>query len=244
MSSEPDIRVPSGGDNELRPVEPVRDWRPRLWTAGRLNPCPELLLTSGPRHPRSEAIRALRTRLLLARDGARHAGMFAVMSPCAGEGRSQLCAELAIAFAQLGRTTLLIDADLRNPRQHRLFGEHNRSGLAQALHRNEAPWIHGISGIAPLALLTSGGVPSNPLELLSASRFEQIVAGCRRDFEFVVIDTPPATRYSDALAIAAVAGRVLIATRARATSFEALSEMVRQLAATPTHVAGAVINRF
>jgi receptor protein-tyrosine kinase len=244
MISEPEIHPSSAGDSEMRPMEPVRDWRPRLWTAGRLSPCPELLQASQPRHPRSEAIRALRTRLLLARDDTHHAGMFAVMSPCAGEGRSQLCAELAIAFAQLGRTTLLIDADLRNPRQHRLFGEHNRSGLAQALHRNESPWIHGVSGIAPLALLTSGGVPTNPLELLSASRFEKIVTGCQRDFEFVVIDTPPATRYSDALAIAAVAGRVLIVTRARATSFTAVTEMVRQLAATSTHVAGAVINRF
>jgi capsular exopolysaccharide synthesis family protein len=243
MSSEPDIR-PVGDDGELRPLAPVRDWRPRLWNGDRLEPCPELLLVNEPRHPRCEAIRALRTRLLLARDSARYTGVLAVTSPGAAEGRSELCAELASAFAQLGRATLLIDADLRNPREHRLFGEHNRSGLAQALHRNESPWIYGVSGIPPLAVLTSGGIPENPLELLSAGHFEQVLAGCRRDYEFVVIDTPPATRYSDALAIAAVADRVLVVTRARATSFEALTDMVRQLSATSAHVAGAIINRF
>lgn len=202
------------------------------------------MLANEPRHPRCEAIRALRTRLLLARENPRYSGLLAVMSPGAAEGRSELCAELAIAFAQLGRATLLVDADLRNPSQHRLFGEHNRSGLAQALHRNDSPWVYAVSGISHLALLPSGGVPQNPLELLSALQFEQIVAGCRRDYEFVIIDTPPAARYSDALAIAAVAGRVLVVTRARTTSFETLSEMARQLAATSTHVAGAVINRF
>ncbi len=244
MNAEADIKPPHSVDSELRVVEPVTDWRPRLWSAQRLKPCSELLVANEPRHPRSEAIRALRTRLLLARDNARRPGTFAVMSACPAEGRSELCAELAIAFAQLGRATLLIDADLRNPRQHRLFGEHNRSGLAQALHRHESPWIYGVQGTPHLALMTSGGIPANPLELLSAGGLEQIIAGCQRDYEFLVIDTPPATRYSDGLAIAAVAGRALVVTRARKTSFQQLTEMARQLAATSAHVAGAVINRF
>ena len=244
MNAEPDLKPPHGVDSELRVVEPVTDWRPRLWSGQRLKACSELLVANEPRHPRSEAIRALRTRLLLARDNARHPATFAVMSACPAEGRSELCAELAIAFAQLGRATLLIDADLRNPRQHRLFGEHNRSGLAQALHRHESPWIYGVQGTPHLALLTSGGIPANPLELLSAGGLEQIIAGCQRDYEFLVIDTPPATRYSDGLAISAVAGRALVVTRARKTSFQDLTEMARQLAATSVHVAGAVINRF
>jgi protein-tyrosine kinase len=240
MNAGPDMLTEDKSDL----VEAVTELRPRLWNTDRLEPFSGLSIAHDPLHPRSEAIRSLRTRLLLARDGSRHAGTFAVMSACAGEGRSELCAELAIAFAQLGRATLLIDADLRNPRQHRLFGGQNRSGLAQALHRNEPPWTYGVSGIPHMALLTSGGAPANPLELLSAGRFEQVVAACQREYEFIVIDTPPGGRYSDALAIAAVAGRALVVARARTTSFASLTELVRQLAATSARVVGAVINRF
>lgn len=242
MNAGPDIQATDNG--ELRLIEPLTELRPRLWSAERLAPSTDLILAHRPMHPRSEAIRSLRTRLLLARDSSRHPGTFAVMSACAREGRSELCAELAIAFAQLGRATLLIDADLRNPRQHRLFGGQNRSGLAQSLNRNEPPWIYGVSGIPHIALMTSGGVPENPLELLSAGRFEQLVTACQRDYEFIVIDTPPGARYSDGLAIAAVAGRSLVVARACKTSYEHLTDLTRQLAATSAHVVGAVINRF
>src|ERR1700723_1038122 len=96
---------------------------------------------------RSEKIRALRTDLMLLNDSAQRGNVFALVSPGRGEGRSQLCAELAISFAQLGRRTLLLDADLRHPRQHVLFTADNQWGLAQALSLGEAPYLHGVDGL-------------------------------------------------------------------------------------------------
>jgi protein-tyrosine kinase len=227
-----------------RPLPPPQDRRPVVGYAEHLRPCADLVVAHDPRHQCGEAIRALRTKLLLTRDNTQQTGTFVVLSPCPGEGRSQLCAELAIAFAQLGRATLLVDADLRCPRQHALFGAHNHWGVTQALCQREPPRLRGIQGVPDLALLTSGGTPENPLELLSGDRFEALVNLWQRDYEFILIDTPPATRYSDALAIASVARRALVVCRARTTSFKDLKEMTRHLASAPTHVVGAVINRF
>jgi protein-tyrosine kinase len=214
-----------------------------LWQGNPLKPSELLLLAHDPGHPRSESIRSLRTELLL-RTRNQGTGVLVLLSPCAGEGRSQLSAELAIAFAQLGRRTLLVDADLRRPRQHVLFGAENDRGLAEALVDNGAIKLHGIEGLPQMALLTSGVLPPNPLELLAGIRFERLIAEWRRSFEFVVFDTPPATESSDAITVAAAAGQVLILSRANVTPFNALKEMSRKLETTHARTLGAVIGSF
>ncbi len=214
-----------------------------LWQGNPLKPSELLLLAHDPGHPRSESIRSLRTELLL-RTRNQGTGVLALLSPCAGEGRSQLSAELAISFAQLGRRTLLVDADLRRPRQHILFGAENDRGLAEALVDNGAVNLHGIEGLPQMALLTSGVLPPSPLELLAGTRFERLIAEWRRSFEFVVFDTPPAAESSDAITVAAAAGQVLILSRANVTSFKALKEMSRKLETTHARTLGAVIGGF
>lgn len=214
-----------------------------LWEGSQLKPSELLLVAHDPGHPRSEAIRSLRTELLL-RTRNQGTGILAIVSPCAAEGRTQLSAELAIAFAQLGRRTLLVDADLRRPRQHVLFGAENDKGLAQALVDSGAIHLHGIEGLPQMALLTSGVLPPNPLDLLSGARFERLMAEWRRSFEFVVLDTPPAAETSDAITVATAAGQVLILSRANVTPFSALKEMSRTLEKTHARTLGAVIGKF
>jgi protein-tyrosine kinase len=215
-----------------------------LWEGERLKPSELLLLAHDPNHPRSESLRTLRTELLLRTRNVGITGVIALLSPCAAEGRSQLAAELAIAFAQLGRRTLLVDADLRRPRQHVLFGAENAKGLAQALVDGGAIHLRGIEGLPQMALLTSGALPPNPLELLSGVRFERLMAEWRRSFEFVVLDTPPVAESSDAITVATVAGQVLILSRAGVTPFNSLKEMSRKLEATHARALGAVIGKF
>jgi len=247
MSVEPESQTPREPDGELSIIEAVRKrqiQQARAWQADQVCPSKALALAYDSRHRRGEAIRALRTKLLLVRDRTRESGALAVLSPCSGEGRSHLCAELAIAFAQLGSRTLLVDADLRWPRQHLLFATHNQWGLVQTLCHSEPPRVHGVQGLEHLSVLTAGAAPPNPLELLSGERFQQLVRSWQHDYEFVIFDTPPVTQYSDGLAIASAARRALIVCRAPVTSFKDLKEMTRQLAAAPTHVVGAVINQF
>lgn len=215
-----------------------------VWTGTPLAPGRDLVLAHDPDSPRSEALRSLRTELLIRTKGRPRSGIIALSSPSAGEGRSQLAAELAIAFAQLGRRTLLVDADLRRPRQHELFGAENKTGLSQVLADGADPWLHGIENLPQMALLTSGGLPRNPVELLSGRRFEQMLNDWARSFEFVLLDTSAATDFSDALAVATVARNVIVLGREKKTSFSALTRLCRNLHTTQANILGAVINNF
>jgi receptor protein-tyrosine kinase len=170
--------------------------------------------------------------------------VIALVGPGRGEGRSQLCAELAIAFAQLGRRTLLVDADLRHPRQHVLFTADNQWGLAQTLALGESPYLNAVEGLPELVVLTAGALPPNPLELVSHRRFERLISELRRQYDFIVIDTPAVSLYADALQIATVAQRVLMVTRTEATSFQSMKDTLRRLAVTESKILGAVINKF
>lgn len=207
-------------------------------------PSQRLVLAHWPYHPRSEKIRMLRTELLLRHEKSESANVVAVLSPCASEGRSQLAAELAIAFAQLGRPTLLVDADLRHPQQHVLFNADNTQGLSEAIAREEAPRFQPVQGLPSLFLLTAGAPPPNPLELLSDRRFEVMASEWQQHFQFVVFDTPPVSRYADGLAVATIVGRVLSLSRARETPYRETRDMMRRLGATQSRILGAVINHF
>lgn len=210
----------------------------------RVTPGPSLTLVHNPDSERSERLRALRTELLLLNEGARGANVVPVLSANPGEGRSQLAAEIAISFAQLGRRTLLVDADLRSPRQHALFGSTNEHGLSRSIVQFEKPVYHPVAGLQHMHLLTSGPVPPNPLELLSDGRFERLFNDWRNNYEFLVLDTPAVSRCADALAVATIAGRVLIASRAQHASFRSNRELLRRLATTQAKTLGAVLNHF
>jgi len=193
--------------------------------------------------PRAERIRELRTRLAVA-VGSEQRSAIAITSPGAGEGRTRLAAEVAISFAQLGRSTLLVDADLRRPQLHLLFGVRNGPGLCQGLERGTAPHLYAVGDIPALRLVTAGSSLRNPTDLLSQHSFKLMVDEWHKTFELVVIDTPPMTQYADAQAIAAVAGSALTVSRANHTPFAGIEHMLRQLLAAGSDVAGTVISHF
>lgn len=209
-----------------------------------VEPSDRLIMAHDPYDPRYEKIRALRTELLLRRESTDRADIIALLSPCPGEGRSLLSAELAIAFAQMGRPTLLVDADLRRPQQHLLFGTDNRQGLSQAIEYGTKPQLHSVRGLARMSVLTAGEVPANPLELLSSNVFASMIEDWRDNFEFVVIDTAPVKHFSDGLAVASLVGRVLALSRAQRTPYRDMQDMLRRLAATRSQILGAVISHF
>lgn len=195
-------------------------------------------------HPRNEQISALSTDLLLLQDSTQRSKPFAFVSPGRHEGRSQLCAELAIAFARLGRRTLLVDADFRHPRQHVLFDSDNQFGLSQALAQDNSPYLNTVEGLPQLTVLTSGPVPDNALELLSHTRFARLMGSLGNQYDFVVIDTPAVSQYPDALQVASLVRSVVAIGRAGSTSFKDMKDMLRRLAVANATTLGAVFNRF
>jgi protein-tyrosine kinase len=203
-----------------------------------------LMLVHDPDSPFSEQIRALRTELLLLNAAPRSGNVLAILSPCKGEGRTQLCAELAIAFSQLGQRTLLVDADLRRPRVHALFESDNVSGLGQALTSGGAPSLLGVEKLPHLSVLISGPSIPNPLELLTNGHFQRQLGDWRKKYSVIIIDTPPITDFADGLAISSLAEQVVIVGRSDSTPHKNMKEMLRRMGATQSRIVGAVINSF
>ena len=211
---------------------------------GMVKAGPSLILVHDPDNTYSEQIRALRTELLLLNGASRSGNLIVILSPCQGEGRTQLCAELAIAFSQLGQRTLLVDADLRRPRVHALFESDNTVGLGQSLTSGGAPLLLGVEKLPHLSVLIAGPSVPNPLELLTNGHFQRQMSDWRKKYNMVIIDTPPITEYADGLAIASFAEQVLIVGRADSTPHKNMKEMLRRMAGTQSRIVGAVINSF
>jgi chain length determinant protein tyrosine kinase EpsG len=196
--------------------------------------------------PQLEALRALRSQLMLRwfdNDPARKA--LAIISGERREGRSYIAANLAVVFSQLGQHTLLVDADMRNSSQHKLFGLDNSGGLSEALSGRGGPvTIRHISGLPELWVLPAGASPPNPLELLARPRFPQLLAELGQKFAIIILDSPAATDYADAQTLAVRAGAALIVARKNATRMwqvRGVSDSVAQGNAT---IVGTVLNDF
>ena len=206
-----------------------------------------LVAAYAPFGPQGQMFGALRSQLMLRwfdNEPARKA--LAIISAGRSEGRSYVAANLAVSFSQLGQKTLLVDADMRNPTQHALFGVDNRNGLSAALAgRSELQAvIQHVPGLLGLSVLPAGARPPNPLELLARPLFPQLLAELAQQFDIILLDTPSTAECADAQTIAVRAGAALIVARKNATRMwhvRGVSDTVAHASAT---VIGTVLNDF
>jgi protein-tyrosine kinase len=206
----------------------------------------ELIAAYEPFSLGAEALRALRSELMLRWfDQSRGRNALAIASAATGEGRSFLAANLALVFSQLGLRTLLIDADMRHPRQHQLFGLPNRDGLSALLAgRSSIDAIAAVPGLPELALLPAGPVPPNPQELLSRPMFLQVLQQLKSQFDVILLDTPPTDLCADAHSVAAHAGAALVVARNNVSQMQALRNLVATMGQTKAVIVGTVLNEF
>jgi len=206
----------------------------------------ELVVAFEPFNPCAEQIRALRTQLLIRwSNGGTTSRQLALVSPGLKDGRSYLAANLAVAFAQLGRRTLLIDADLRRPRQHQIFNVPDNTGLSSVLSgRAGREAVVSVPEFGSLALLPAGAPPPNPVELLSRDTFPTLLRELRNDFEVILFDTPPAGSCADAPTVAFQAGSVLILARKDHTRLADTTKLMHQMTDAGAQTLGTVCNSF
>lgn len=207
---------------------------------------PELVTAVSPFGEQAEVFRELRTRLLLEHldpPQPRHA--LAVLSTEVGDGKSYCAANLAISLSQMGRRTLLIDADLRRPRVHQLFGLANRHGLSAVLagHQSAATALHTVAELPSLELLLAGSVPPNPQELLQRPTFTLLLQELLERFDHVIVDTPAASQGADARLLAAKCGAALIVGRQGRSRLTDLQALAGAMARTATRLTGVLINQ-
>lgn len=208
---------------------------------------PELVTMNQPFSVQAEAFRAIRsqitTRVFAEDDGPRRA--LAVVSPESGDGKTYFAANLAVTLAQLGGRTLLVDADMRGPRQHEVFGLENNAGLSGILSgRAESKVVQQAQGIPSLFVLPVGITPPNPLELVERPAFSLLIRELIAKFDHVVVDTPAMIYGADATCIAARCGAALVIARRNESRVGALQNLVSTLADTPAKLAGVVMNEF
>lgn len=206
---------------------------------------PELVTALDPFDEASEMFRDVRAQLVMgvmAPDLPRRG--LAVLSPNIGDGKSYFAANLAVVFSQLGGRTLLIDADMRTPRQHLLFnipaGHAGLSGILAG--RTEDDVIHELPNLPGLFLLPAGTVPPNPLELVQRPTFALLLQEVCTKFDHVIIDSPAASHGADARVLAAISGTALIIGRRDHSRVDAIANLTNQLNKARVRLAGVVIN--
>ena len=212
--------------------------------AGSANIGRELVVARQPFHPRAEEMRALRTHLSIRwSKGHVRRRVLAIVSPGPREGRSYVTANLALAFAQVGERTLVIDADLRAPRQHAIFSIPDRLGLSAALSgRAAGGGVMPVPEFGPLSVLPAGAPPPNPQELLSRPALAVLLHELGMQFDVILVDTPSANLYADAHAIAYQAGNALVVVRKDKTRLSDTRNVIREIGDMGTQVVGTVLN--
>ena len=203
--------------------------------------CAPELVVNDPAGARAETLRELRSQLILRWFG--ECRTLAVLGARARDGAGTVAANLAIVMAQLGEPTLLIDANLRTPTQHSLFGVAPAVGLSDLLQNRDVhdEAVRPVVGIDNLHLLAAGPVPVNPQELVSRTPFIYLMKTLPERFRAVIVATPPALDYADAQVIAARARGCLLVTRRHRTRIADVERVKSQLEPGQALLLGGVI---
>ncbi len=215
----------------------------------------KLISVNQPRSPIAEAYRSLRTGVQFSVIDSTENTAIIVTSPSPSEGKSITSANLAVVLAQAGHKVLLIDADLRRPVLHKVFGVDNRLGLTELLrflHPNDLEdtvvallqQLARPTAVEGLSLLTSGPIPPNPSELLGSQTHRRLIKQLKEYYEFIVLDSPPTLIVTDAVVLSTQVDGVILVIDSEKTERNPLRLAVERLQEVNAHVLGVVANKM
>jgi polysaccharide biosynthesis transport protein len=168
--------------------------------------------------------------------------VIAVTSSMPGEGKSFVAANLAVAKVQMGYRVLLIDADMRRPRQHKIWEQPNFMGLSEVLV-GQGDFVGIVQeAIHNLDILSAGTIPPNPAALLDSQRMRVLLEQASKDYDFVIVDTPPLTAVTDALLVSKMVDGILLVVRPGVVEKDAVAATQMQLEQSGQRVLGMVMN--
>jgi len=203
---------------------------------------PLLVTEDDARRPLTESFRTLRTNLLFlaTRD---HVKTLIVTSPAPGDGKTTVCANLAISLTQAGYQVVLIDGDLRKPRIHAAFGLDNRRGLTDVLLEGASVADVVVdAGVPNLRVIPSGRATDQPTELLGGPRMRDVVEACKQAADFVIIDSPPVVAVADPSVLAMNSDGIIV-VMTQETGRRTLTQARTQLQKVGARILGVVVNR-
>lgn len=218
------------------------------YSQSRHAPSDELVVALQPFSEQAEAFRAMRSQLMmrLYNNEGQQRQAIAVLSPESGDGKTYFAANMAVAFSQLSGRTLLVDADMRNPRQHQVFGvDPGGVGLSTILsNRAEPNVIQPVPDLPNLFILPVGTIPPNPLELVERPAFGLLMRELLSKFDYVLVDTPAAAYGTDGAVIASKCGAALVIARQDKSQLAAMQKMLQTVSVGAPKIVGAVFNEF
>ena len=201
----------------------------------------ELPLLDNPYSPVSTSFEMLQTNLGFTVSD-KELRVILVTSATPGEGKSFVAANLALAAAYVGRRVLLVDADMRLPRQHRIWEIHNLLGLSNIL-AGQAQLENAVQEVSPLVnMLPAGKIPPNPVALLDSQRMATLVEEASKDYDFIIIDTPPLTAVTDPLIVGKYVDGLLLVVRPGQVEYSAVTAAKSLLNQAKVPILGMVVN--
>jgi capsular exopolysaccharide synthesis family protein len=210
----------------------------------RLTPKWNLITEINPKSPISEGYRMLRTNIEYSSID-QSLQIIMVTSSKPSEGKSTTCANMAVAFAQTNKRVLLIDADLRKPTQHHIFGKTNRIGLTTALfNQKELRDVIQHTNTDNLSLIPAGPTPPNPSELLSSKRMAALLETTKGMYDVIIIDTPPVMFVTDAQIVAAQSDGVVLVIDSGKVKKEVALKAKASLDHVKAKLIGVVLNNI
>ncbi|MBI4515433.1 MAG: polysaccharide biosynthesis tyrosine autokinase [Deltaproteobacteria bacterium] len=190
----------------------------------------------------AEAYRTIRTAIMLSR-ADNPPQLVLVTSGQAGEGKTVTAVNTAITLAQSGARVLVVDADMRRPRCHRVLGTENGHGLSTVLTgQSELDEAIRETGISRLFFMASGPLPPNPAELVGSRKMRELLAQLREKFDYVLIDSPPVLPVTDAVLLSTMADGVVLVTRGQHTPKEVVRQARDRLDYARARILGVVLN--
>lgn len=205
---------------------------------------PMLVAAHRPYSPAAEAVRGIRTAILLERS-QKGTQVIQVTSPLPGDGKSTLAANLGCSLAQSGKRTLLIDLDLRSPRLSLRFNLNTKQGLANVLNgEQDAQDVIHQTEIANLSVLPCGPLPSNPAEALTLPQMDEVFQWARKHYDFIIVDTSPLLMVSDPTIVTSYVDAALLVMRIRRRCKPNAKEAMGMLHWSGARVMGVVVNKL
>ena len=193
----------------------------------------------------TEAYKAARTNLMfiLGKKNKANNGNVIVFTSCsAAEGKTTTCLNLALTIAQAGMRVLVIDADMRKPRLHKLFGIDASPGLSDKLSgMDERTCVYEIS-VGNLYVMPAGTVPPNPAELLASGEMDNVINNASAEFDYVFIDMPPIGIVTDAAIVTPKTAGAILVARYNLTTTDELKSAADQITAVDGKIIGSVLN--
>lgn len=204
----------------------------------------DILVHLSPKDPVAEAYRAIRTSIAFSSTEEHPLKGIVITSPGAQDGKTTTLCNLGIAIAQLQKKVLLVDADLRKPRLHDIFGLDNNTGLSSFLcGQADLGKLVQKTDIENLFLVTGGPHPPNPSELLESNKMKEFMKEVKKEFDFVLFDSPPINVVTDALILSPVADGVVLVAESGKTPKRALSRITPLFKNAKARLIGIILNK-